>query len=156
MEAYRKIPTTVSNVIPESKPIVGLAHCDAAGFAVACQGAKKRAHIITRQAVHLTADKKNVLALCQAHETWFNKQPLKIWYRFVRKFYPAQFDYLIAKAHFIIEQTMEYLEVLEEDSIDLEFTPIKRAFEVCDCSCHERYPDWYCLNCIGNHKKNGA
>lgn len=110
-------------VLPKIKPVevkipklARAFRCDALEYEIPCEGHKKKAHIITRQATHLSGESLNVLGLCEAHEKWFNQQPLKLWYRFVKERYPKHFNYLVVKAKFIQAQVLDYLEVVDEGS----------------------------------------
>jgi hypothetical protein len=94
--------------------------CDAKGYIVGCNGAKKRAHILSRQAQEIKAEPMNILNICESHERWFNKQPLKVWYRFVKDHYPLNFNYVRVKVRFLFEQTGEYLEVADEQTTSKE------------------------------------
>lgn len=157
ISAYTKIPTTVSNILPDpvvkKKPVTESPNwtCHAAGFEIECLGNKKKAHIITRQAVALHGKSKNILGLCEAHERWFNMQPLKVWYRFVKRNHPEHFDFVLAKTKFVLDQVNEYLEVAEEEQNGFGIVPIVRAKDKCSCDCHVRYPEWWCLNCANAH-----
>jgi hypothetical protein len=101
--------------------------CAAKGYIVGCNGHKKRAHILSRQAQQIKAEPMNILDLCESHERWFNKQPLKIWYRFVREHYPQNFNYVKVKVRFLFEQTGEYLEVAEEQEASKEKARIESS-----------------------------
>jgi hypothetical protein len=127
--------------------------CGAVDFQIECEGIKKKAHVITRQAKHLSGENKNWLGICEAHGRWFNMQPLKVWYRFVKKRHPDRFNFLVKKAHFIMAQTAAFLEVdTEDENQDFGIIALTRPADVCGCVCHTNYPDWWCLNCISIHQ----
>jgi hypothetical protein len=88
--------------------------CKAAGYQIECRGSRCRAHIITRQLLYLKLDKLNILDVCKAHETYFNKRPLREWYAFVRRHYPKNFEYLYDRMHDVLTQLKVYIEAAED------------------------------------------
>lgn len=105
----RALPGQTSAAI-DSQPF----RCAALEFEITCAGSRKRAHIITRQIQQIKADTINVLAICEAHERFFNKRGLKYWYEYVKEYHPTNFHYVLGKVKFIKDEIAEYLEVAGE------------------------------------------
>lgn len=98
---------------PPTTTLLGF-NCAAAGYGINCKGTRCKAHIITQQVLYLRSDKKNILEVCKAHETYFNKQPLKEWYHFVKRYYKENFKYVYERMQDVHQQLNSYLEVIKE------------------------------------------
>ncbi len=102
------------NVIATSMPSVGPFFCATTDYEITCSGTRKRAHIVSQQVRYLKADTMNILNICEAHEKYFNKQSLKVWYRYVKEHYPQNFVYVKARLAFVIDQIDQFMEVVNE------------------------------------------
>lgn len=89
--------------------------CETEGVGgIACGGMRCIAHVITRQDAAIRAVHENRLYICKNHETWWNKQDVKLWYRYIRENHPAKFSMVRKRYDFIVGEYKTFMEVADE------------------------------------------